>query len=117
MEFTNNDPASELASVKDLIFVSESGDDNNDGLTVDTPVKTLGAAYALVNGQTEATFAVNGRVAMGNVSGDYSGLSLTVGTFNGTGTLLDFQAQGNTTLTDVVVDGDTRTNGYDVVFA
>ena len=114
MVVTNYDPRTEMAANKDVVFVSENGSDGNDGLTVNTPVKTLGAAYALVNGQSEATFAVSGNVGMGTVSGDYSSLSLTVGTYDGGGTVNNFVAQGDTTFVDVALEGNLTTNGYDI---
>lgn len=114
MEFTNYDPAAEIAAEKDLIFVSENGSDDSDGLTVDTPVKTLGKAYALTAGQKKATFAVNGTVEMGTISGSYSDTEVSIGSFNGGGAVNNFAAQGNTTLLDVALAGTAVTNGYTV---
>lgn len=95
-----------FSSKPDSVFVSESGDDKNNGKTAQTPVKTIERAYEIaLAGKKHAYVFVSGNVSQGNIDPEkYKELHISfVGFGNEVAGIDELMVVCNTALSSVAV--------------
>ncbi len=72
-----------LDSFGNTIYLSSTGHDGNDGLSVDTPVKTISAALKLINTEKANVIVVSGKIGVPSdtVFPEYTGTLFVTGCF------------------------------------
>ena len=116
--FTSYDPADMLKN-RDLVFISETGSDTNDGSSPSLAVASIARAYELAKESEKAAFVINGKVAVGNISGIYPNLDVTISAEpNAAEAFIDgeFIIASNVVFDNVSASGITVANGFSAVF-
>lgn len=65
-----------------MIFISETGDDAENGSSIKRAVKTVARAYELAANAENVTFIIDGNVKAGSVSNKYPGLTVSFASYD-----------------------------------
>ena len=117
--FTSYDPAEEL-KIPQMVFVSENGDDANDGSSIQKAVKTVGRAYEIAAECKNITFLVDGSVTQGEAALEYPELTVVFASaLNGKEAEITggFTAVSNAVFENVGISGGLEDDGFELEFA